>query len=171
MDLQIGDIVFVKGGGLIGKLISLLTNSPYTHVAVVYDIEGDGTVLIMDTDWIHTKLRLLRYYDDRGYDTYRYIKGLSDRQKHMVQQWILRHLDIDYDYIQLFSFINRLVFNINRVFNSPDKFVCSEMVDRLYYEKLDIDLRPRYHIGNVTPEDLRQSSLLYKVVPTTLTTS
>lgn len=160
MDVEVGDIVLVKPKGLLSKIIAFLTRSEYSHSCVVF--RPTEPILILDIDWTKTRIRPLSYYNDRGYDIYRFIGELSFVQKEKMKNWMLEHIGVEYDYIQLISFLNRILLRINKIFNNPNKFVCSEMVDRLY-NSIGIDLIPKYKTGNITPEDLRNSKLLVKI--------
>ncbi|MBO8161170.1 MAG: hypothetical protein H0Z24_05990 [Thermosipho sp. (in: Bacteria)] len=160
MNLKVGDIVFIKPKGFISTLIAKLTKSEYSHVAIIYSTNNPPSIL--DATWEGTKIRPLSYYDDRGYDIYRLKEELNNFDEFLIRNWILNNIDVKYDYIQLVSFLNRIIFHVNKIFNNPDKFVCSEMVDRLY-KHLGIDLVPQYKDGNVTPEDLKNSPLLIKI--------
>lgn len=160
MRLEVGDIILVKPYSLISRIIAFFTKSDYSHTAIVYDI--DDPVLIIDTDWIYTKIRPLKYYEDKGYNVYRVKEGLNKEDKLVIKQLMRHNLDKQYDYIQLISYLNRLVFKVNKIVNNPDKFVCSEMVD-FFYNNIGIDLVSRYKNGNVTPEEISNSNILNKV--------
>jgi uncharacterized protein YycO len=159
MILEVGDIVLVKPSGLLARIISFLTKSDYSHTAIVFDPE-EG--LIMDTDWVATNLSLLKIYNQRGYDIFRLKEGLSENNKQKVKKWIIDNIGVPYDYLQLFSFTNRFVLGIKKIINLPDKYICSEMADRMY-QSIGIDLVPEFSTGDVAPEDLRCSKLLTKI--------
>ena len=161
MKLETGDIVFIKPKGILSWIISKLTKCNYSHVVLIY--KELNPQLIMDTDWSYTRLRKLDYYKERGYSIYRIKGGLDTSQKTLIKLWMQKNLDKKYDYIQLFSFLNRIVFKMDKIFNNPDMFVCSEMVDRAFSD-IGIDLVDRYELGDVTPDDLIKSPLIEKKI-------
>jgi hypothetical protein len=159
MKLEIGDIVLVKPKGLLARIISFLTKSNYSHTALVFDPDNE---LILDTDWIKTRIRKLSIYNDRGYDIFRVTESLNSGKKVACLTWMLKNIEVPYDYLQLISFTGRFVLGIKGVFNLPDKYICSEMADRMY-QSIGIDLVPQFDTGDVTPEDLRASKLLARI--------
>ena len=160
MNIEVGDIVLVKPKSLLSKLICKLTNSEYSHACLIYSTSP--TPLILDIDYNMSKIRRLDYYNNRGYDIFRLEDGLSDVEKITLQIKVLEYIDKEYDYIQFFSYLRKLLFH-REIFNNPKKFICSELVYKIFYD-LGYDLNPSAKIlGDVTPYDISKSSLLNKI--------
>ncbi|MCX8074115.1 MAG: YiiX/YebB-like N1pC/P60 family cysteine hydrolase [Clostridia bacterium] len=160
MNLEVGDIVLVKPKSLLSRIICKFTNSKYSHACIVYS--SSPTPLILDIDYNMSKIRRLDYYNERGYDIFRLREGLSEDEKIALQVLILNYLDKEYDYKQLLSYLRKLFFHKD-IINNPKKFICSELVFQLYYE-LGYNLNPSAKIlGDITPHDISNSTMLTKI--------
>lgn len=157
--LKTGDILLFKPTNIFTKIIAKLSRSEYSHAGVVY---GDlhGKKMMFDIDWTKSKIAPIDY--DRDFDVYR-PTTLSDPRRERLKGAIINMLNKQYDYIQLVGFLNRLYFRSNKIFNNPNKFVCSEIVD-VVFDMVGIDLLVRYKKGNVTPQNLADSILTKKIM-------
>ena len=159
--MKAGDIILFKPKGLLGRLIAWVTKSEYSHSAVVFGKEY-GKVLLLEIDWTKSRIVTLESMT-REYDVFR-VDKLEGREEDFKRNIIEsgKYFNVMYDYEQLFSFVRRILFRAEEIANSPDKYICSELVDRAYKD-IGIDLVGEYDTGEVSPEDLADSKLTKKV--------
>jgi len=154
--MKLGDLVFFKGKGFVSKVISLLTNSPYTHVAIAV---SDTEILEADV-FIKSRIRTLNKED--VYCVMRY-ENLTEQQLNFIKNECYNSIGISYDYFQVFLWSLRLIFKYKKgVVNNANKEYCSELVDRIYYEA-GVVLLPNALEGDCTPAQLLDSPLLTKI--------
>lgn len=155
MVLQPFDILFVYGRTRIGRLVSRLTNSPYSHVAIAIDAWH-----VAETDWkIPLQVRHLQYRPNE-YDVYRYRGAITVTQQVAMHQFIQSMLLAQYDTIQSVTNGLHLLTGLP-IRDAPDRMNCSETVDRMF-AAAGIDLVPGA-LGKVSPADLSKSEYLFKV--------
>jgi hypothetical protein len=156
MDLIPYDLLFVKGAGFIGKTISKVSGSEYSHVAIVIDRNH-----LIETNWKYPlKIRHLTYRPNE-FDVYRYHRPITEQEKHIMNLYLLSHLRDKYDFIQTLSHGLFLVGGVP-IKNAENRLNCSETVDNMFYTA-GIDLRPAKENGYVTPGDLSKSKYLRRV--------
>lgn len=149
------DILLYKGKSPIAKLIQHVTNSPYSHVAIVLD-----EYHCLETDWKYpVKIRHLKYKKNQ-YEIMRY-EELSEEEKEYMGKFINIYLNTQYDFKQVISHWLNLSFNFT-ISNSNSRFICSELADRMY-KYAGIDLLPKFMNGSVTPADLSRSTKLINI--------
>jgi hypothetical protein len=155
IQLQPFDLLFVYGRTAIGRVISRVTRSPYSHVAVVLDRRH-----IAETDW-RKPLRIEHNnYRETDYDVYRYHAGLTDEQKKVMEEFIDSMLGTKYDLLQTVT--NGLfILTGFPIRDTPDRMNCSETVDRMF-AAAGINLVSGAP-GKVTPGELARSEKLMKV--------
>jgi len=156
MELRCFDLLFVRGDTpIISKMVSRITHSPYSHVAVV-----TGKRTVVETNWWYPlQERFLRYHSS-SFDVYRYIGELTPSQLESMEKFIYNNLGTNYDLWQSISHGLYLLTGLPIADNSK-KFNCSEFVDRLF-KSANIDLSAEVD-GHVTPADLVKSKFLAKV--------
>jgi uncharacterized protein YycO len=155
MELQPFDLLFVYGKTWIGRCISRLTHSPYSHVAIVRD-----PLHIVETDWKKPLQNDHLNYRSGDYDVFRYKDVLTTAQQTAMNDFINSMLGARYDLLQVLT--NGLyILTGFPIRDSPDRLDCSEMVDRMF-ASAGIDLVPGA-LGKVTPADLAKSEYLQKV--------
>lgn len=155
MKLQPFDLLFCFGRTRIGRLISRLTHSPYSHVAIMLD---DWHVA--ETDW-QTPLQVRHLsYRPGEYDVYRYRDMVTESQQAAMHQFIKSMLRARYDTLQSVTNGLHLLTGIP-IRDAPDRMNCSETVDRMF-AAVGIDLVPGA-LGKVSPADLSRSEKLMKV--------
>lgn len=124
--LKTGDIVFQYTGGEQGAAVEAATNSPYTHVGVVFEKEGELFVLeaVQPVQVISLKdfrarsdiFHARRLIDETPLDRDAITKAL---------EWGEKQIGKDYD--SLFQW-------------SDDTIYCSELVWKVYHEGAGLDL-------------------------------
>lgn len=142
-----GDVLFYKGTSLISKLITWVTKSPYTHVALVI---GDGEIIESDR---FIKTRRIEIDLTEPFDVYT-VENLSDETREEIVKYALEFVGTKYDYWQIFRDFIRFVFNKKvSFFEFKNKTVCSDIIDLPYY-KANVPRKPIYTIGDVSPGEL-----------------
>lgn len=137
--------------GMINGLISLITNSKYSHAGMYFG-EIEGREFFAEVDWVPSSLNPLDC-EKRDYDIYR-IENLSDEDRKKIKESIIDNLGIEYDYGQLISFPLKFISGFDRfVFNDPNKYICTEFVDVVYYSA-GINLVKNEELGLITPKKL-----------------
>ncbi|UFJ40090.1 hypothetical protein LOK74_18940 [Brevibacillus humidisoli] len=155
MDLKPYALIFVKGRTCLGRINRQVTDSPYSHVAVVLDEWH-----VAETNWWSPlKVRHLTYPQDM-IDVYRYREPVTPAQAAAMDDFIQAKLWTPYDFIQ--SITNGLYLLTGlAIRDTPDRMNCSEFADELYAAAgIDLSLRP---LGKVTPADLARSDKLERV--------
>ncbi|MCY9737461.1 hypothetical protein M5X17_27550 [Paenibacillus alvei] len=140
-----GDILFVRGHSLMSRIVKL-TDGEYSHCAVA--MNDDGHILEAQS---FTKSRIVPiYFND--YDVVHL--SLTEEQRHMVVDMGIRLTGIPYDYSQAIGYLIEKIFkfNKNHFLDSPDKLICSELVDLLLYLVGYIE----EYIGDKTPNQLHK---------------
>jgi hypothetical protein len=157
MKLRTGDILFEKDNNFVDKGIQLFTNSPYSHVAMVYDAEenliiqshlGAG-VHITSIDSLN-EFYMLRIEQLYFYHTEKEIKKAARK-----------YLGRKYDLWQIPGFIVSSVLRGENYFNSPHKVLCTELIDLIYYD-LGFNLVHNKFLGDISPGELYKE--LYKII-------
>lgn len=150
-----GDIVFVKGKGIISKLVSLVDgNGRFSHVSIAV---FEDRVIESNLD---TKVAI-REFDAEMYSDIEVIDlGLTTRQRREVYFEAKKLIGKKYDYIQLFWYLIRKPFNLKgkNKLNNPNNIICSELV-YIVLDKAGIlaELGIEYTIHNgvdLTPNEL-----------------
>lgn len=157
--MRTGDLILFKPENIFSRLISILDGSGYSHIGVIYG-EVYGEVLINHVDEGNSKLVSLSSMRDRDYDVYR-VKGLRDSQLEEVQEEIINQLGVEYDILQLLSYLLKIL-QIGRLYNNKKKYVCIELID-VIFSKLGFDLIPTQETGYVTLNNLIKSGNIFKI--------
>jgi hypothetical protein len=155
MELQPFDLLFCFGKTWIGRVISRVTRSPYSHVAIVLDVWH-----VAETDW-RTPLQVRHLsYRPNEYDLYRYQGVLTATQQAAMRQFVESMLRTRYDTLQSLTNGLHLLTGLP-IKDAPNRLNCSETVDRMF-AAAGIDLVPGA-LGKVSPADLSRSEKLLKV--------
>jgi uncharacterized protein YycO len=152
-DVEQFDLLFYRGSGVAASIISKVTKSPYTHVALVLD-----EFHLVEADWYHPLAIRHIEYRTENFDIYR-VGDLDDVQRSRIKRYIYETINSPYDYPLVLSHLLKYFFGGKLLFNSPRRFDCSEWVD-LAFNYAGIDLLPNTQISTVTPADLVKSPKL-----------
>lgn len=161
MDLQIGDIVFFKRKNFFASLVSRITKSPYSHVAMVI-YPG----YMIEANWYKKSNIVAFEYNPEYMEAFRIKGGLSHSQQMIVLNKSGKQLGKTYDYPQLFEYVLEYLFKarfFDSFLNSKNLIICSELIDDIY-DEISIDLVPDRAKGNVTPADLVNSDLIERLL-------
>ena len=154
MELKLGDIILVRGKGLISDAIELAEHSKYSHTA---SYVGDDK-LIEAQGYRRTGYRSLDAYKGMA-DVYRCNLSRMQREKIIeLAKWAVGGF---YDFPLLFVELIRYAFGVLLPYKEPPNTrICSTLWAGIYRDA-GIDLCPS--IKYPSPADLAQSKLLRKV--------
>lgn len=155
--MKIGDVILVRGRGIISLLIRLVTRSKYSHVALALSDKH-----VLEIDWKYRlKINEIHY---NHYDIYRFYRELNHDEIFKLLNFAYSVIGTKYDFKQIFSLFLEYTFNIKSdyLFNNPKKLICSDVVD-LAYKEIGVDLIPNKEYQNVTPHDVSTSPKLKKI--------
>jgi cell wall-associated NlpC family hydrolase len=142
--MQVGDIVFTYDNSLLSKLIRYFDgHGKFSHC----------TIMVSENEMLEAqylkKSAIVPFY----IENYEVISlGLSDEQKSKIQDLAPKLVGVNYDYIQVFSYLLRDIFKHFRIVNSPRNFICSEIVEILLQDVKAIPLDK--HFIDMSPNEL-----------------
>lgn len=154
MDLRIGDLILVKGTGLISEAIEHVEDSPYSHVAgyVGHDelIEAEG--------FQRTGYAPVSKYKGCA-DVFRF--GLAPSTRDRIVELAKWSIGGHYDYALLFVELIRYWFGVMVPYREPPNArICSVLWAGIYRDVgIDLCAGIRYP----SPADISQSKLLVKI--------
>ena len=154
---MIGDVVFFKKdeSSFISRAIAKATKSKYTHVGIVtgYDKANNVATIIESDRFVNTRVNLIEL-DRRRHIVYT-VKDKAQEKVDMMMKLSYETIGIKYDYLQILGLFFSLLIKRREYawFNSGNKFICSELIDIVYY-KSGIERKGTYKLGSVTPQEL-----------------
>lgn len=156
--LNPGDVILYKSYGIIGRTISFITRSPYSHVALAVD---EDTVLESDR-FINTRLSDI-HSRKVVHHVYR-VNGITEEQQRNAVNYAMETIGTKYDYLQILGLFFRYVFRLKYLtFNSYNKFICSENIDYAFI-RADIPRKDLEHLLDVSPQELLEKYDLRRVL-------
>jgi hypothetical protein len=132
-----------------------VTDSPYSHVAIVYDDRH-----IAETDWRFPLQWSHNNYPPWLCDVYRYRGELTAAQADIMAAFIQTHIGTPYDVWQTITNGLYLLTGLP-IRDAPDRMNCSETVDRMF-AAAGIRLTAA-ELGKVSPADLALSNQLQRI--------
>lgn len=155
--LKQGDVILVKGNGLISWAIKKFTNSPYSHAACFY---GDGHFI--ESDWGGVKLAYMSKYENTDYDIYRCTEA-NKQQLWLASEWMLSQAGSKYDYLGILGIAKQILFNQEtNIWDNKDRYWCSELVADGYI-KAGIPLEAEKDTRRISPGDLARSQIMVQI--------
>jgi hypothetical protein len=142
--MKSGDIVFVRGNSLISKLIRLFDKGSFSHVAICLTEN-----IVLEAQYFTTSRTVPFYFTD-----YEIVDlNLSDSQRERIQDLGLNLVGRIYDYKLILSYFLRRVWNKKiKIYNSPNNYICSELVEILLQ---DVGAIPKdEQLRDMTPNEL-----------------
>ncbi len=155
MDLFVGDLILVKGRGLISDVIEDVEQSPYSHTAGYV-----GPNEVMEAQG----------FEPTGYATLDKYRGMADvfrcntatpKQKAKILAYVHSQAGGHYDYLLLLWELIRYKLHILLPYKEPSRAKICSGLWAAAYRKAGIDLCPG--IKYPSPADLANSRLLVKV--------
>lgn len=134
--MQAGDLIFVRGKGIIPSLIRLFDKGQFSHVAIAV-----SNTHVMEAEW-NTKLRIAPL----NYDNYEIVTlPLTPLQRDLIVHGAIQLTGKWYGYLDILGILLK-----NRIrFSDPNAFICSEAVSTLLNGVGLTDIQ-----GVVTPNEL-----------------
>ena len=127
--IQNGDIIFQTSKSSQSKAIQLATNSKYSHMGIVYEIDGQ---LFVYEAVQPVKLTLLNEWINRGENRHYVIKRLKNSDKVLTKETLTKMKQVGENFKGK---------NYDLYFEwSDDKIYCSELVWKIYKEGADIEI-------------------------------
>lgn len=148
------DFIFYKGETPIARIIQRVTNSEYSHVAMVLD-----GLHLLQTDW-RTPVSIQHLeYPVEHYHVYRLRTELTEAEAMAVILYIRERLTAGYDFKLIFSrFFNLLIGT--PIFSSKTRYNCDDLIVEAF-RHIGINLIPDDIV--LTPDILSKSELIYRV--------
>lgn len=152
---MIGSLVFYKNDhSFVSEAICLITRSQYNHCAIVvgYDEETNVATIIEANGFIKTRTSTIKIDDSHIiYAPKNMTKEMSDK----VVQYAFSKIGTEYDYFQILGLFISYVFKEPRfaLFNSTNKFICSELVDKAY-QYAGVPRKDKDNLGDISPQEL-----------------
>lgn len=137
-ELKTGQLIFCSGNYLFSGIIQRLTNSVWSHVAIVYKDEELGRVLILEAEpYVGIRLipvsKYLRDYKGKRkpYKGLMFVADFTEPlEKHDLNKAIsfgLDELTRPYDNWEILRIMTRILFRIGKKTKNRD-YICSELV-------------------------------------------
>lgn len=125
MNMQCGDIIFVKGNSPLEKIIEYF-DGDFSHCCIALSDQ-----VILEAQY-GTKSRITPFY----FNDYEIVNlGLSDEQRQRVLEMGVNLVGHRYDLLEICSIFLRDAFDKNlKINNSPNNYICSELVEILLQE-------------------------------------
>lgn len=124
MDLKYGDILLFRPVSWVGRLITFIDRSPFSHAAVFLE-EIDGSKYFIEADWNGVKINTLKEWGN--YSVFR------TKLKKRPKQDLIAQLGKKYDYNKIWSIFKHYLFKRPLLSNGEDKFICTEFVNYAFY--------------------------------------
>ena len=154
MDLKPGDIILVKGTGIISELIEDVSKGQYSHTAIYINkniiVEAEG---FEKTGYVN-----IDKYKGHA-DVYRFDK-LTDKEQLRIVMYLRKQLGTHYDYLLLFWEFLRYRLHILLPYKEFHNHICSTLA-RDAYKSIRLELCPG--IKYPSPSEIGKSKLLIKV--------
>lgn len=127
IQLQRFDLLFVYGTSMVGRVISELTDSPFSHVSIYLN---ESTVV--ETDWSRPFGPYPMTYQPSDFEVFRFIGTLTHEQQIKMMEFLVLHMGTPYDFIQSITEGVQEFVPPSPLFDSPKRFNCSEAAAKLY---------------------------------------
>ena len=144
-NINAGDIVFIRGKGMISNIIKWVDNGEFSHVVIA---TSEFNCLTAE---YNTKVEEVPF----TYDDYEVIDlGLNPIERHQITMLAREEIGKGYDYGQIIWLLTKRFLRLkgsNR-FNSPNNYICSELVNHLLVRLNKIP--PGTDLTDCTPNQL-----------------
>ena len=136
-NFQNGDIIFHSSNSAQSKAIQLATNSPYSHVGIIY-IENEQVQVFEAVQPV--KLTPIKDWINRGEGGHYVVKRLKNAATILTEEALQKMKDVGTPYLGK---------NYDIYFNwSDDKIYCSELVWKIYKKALNVELGKLQKFGD-----------------------
>lgn len=156
-NIKAGDVVFYRPRGPLSWLVAKISRSDYSHVALAINDHE-----IVEANFFIKTRRTKLTYNHKINSVYRLV-DIDDEKRVLIVANALKTLGEHYDYWQIIGLFFRFVFHWNTdLFNSMNKLICSEEIDRDFYES-GVHRKDKEHLFDISPEELFTKYALYKI--------
>jgi len=152
--MNIGDLVLVRGIGIVSDIIEDIEHSSYSHSA---GIVSDGTIIEAQGFQITNYVPLSKY---KGMADIFTCDILTDKQREEIVEYVRKEVGSHYDWLLLLLEGIRYLFHIIIPYKEHKNRICSTLWNDAY-KSVGVDLCP--NIKYPSPADLSKSKLLRKV--------
>lgn len=135
VNIQAGDILFIRGKSIISKAVRLFDKGEFSHVAIA----------VSDTHILEAQYYTRSHITLNHYEDYEILR-LSNFNKLDFLEIAISLIGKRYDYLQIMGHM------FNKNINNPNQLICSEMVAVLLTELYQIDNCSK--ILDMTPNEL-----------------
>lgn len=122
--MRTGDIVFIRGTGIISNIIKWVDKGEFSHVVIAL---SETTCLTVE---YNTRVKEIEF----EYEDYEVVDlGLTETERAQLKSMAKSAIGKRYDYGQIIYLLLKRFFKLkgkNR-FNSPNNYICSELVNYL----------------------------------------
>ena len=176
--IKTGDILFCSGRYLVSEMIKKLSNSVFSHVAllvywnervlVLESVEDDGVRVVPLSHYLYNYENSKEKYNGEMYVARHEVVDSSDFDKEKIKSMCGKAIDLlnrNYDKDEIAKIVARISLGIVR--HTEDfEYMCSEFVDECY-KQLEIELT-RDPMGFIFPEHIAADSYvkpLFEITP------
>jgi hypothetical protein len=125
MNIQIGDVIFVKPSGITGYLITFFDKGSFSHCCIAVNSEE-----ILETD-LFTNARIVPF----KYKNYEVVKlNLTSEQKRRIPKIAYNLIGLKYDYLLIIYYMLKGIFQLKKPWKLPRHEICSELVDNVLFK-------------------------------------
>lgn len=153
--MRAGDIAFIRGTGLISRIIKWIDKGEFSHVVI---LTSPTTCLTAE---YNTRVKEMPF----EYEDYEVLDlGLTDVERILLKSLAKEEIGKYYDYGEILNILLKRFFKYkgkNR-FNSPNNYICSELVNHLLTRLGKIP--PGTELTDCTPNQL-YAYLIYQFPP------
>lgn len=154
VNIKPADIILMKGSSTISKEIEVITQSQFSHAALVFDPEKKLTIEATPNGVMNGDLN--KY---TGCSSVFRLKEINNEQSEKILKFAAQQLGKPYDYEELIELFLRYVFQIQISDFEKGRYICSTFVNSAY-----VSAGIRLTKQNIpSPEDIFESPLLMKV--------
>lgn len=152
---MIGNVIFFKkDNSLLSEIVANITKSEFTHVALIvgFDDLTNVATIIESNRFVATRITTTVINENHVIYSPR---NITNDERDRVVKYAFKQLGKKYDYFQILGLFISLLLKGDRYvfFNSSNKLICSELVDRVYLQS-GIKRKDMLNVCNITPFEL-----------------
>lgn len=158
--LQSGDLFFASGNYLISKLIQTFTNSPFSHIGIVFPIKSLDRVLLLESveDFGVRFAPLSKYFTDysngkpySGIIVIARVENLDKEKIEEIAKFGIDELTRKYDNEEIGRIVSRIALKKGKKVRDRE-YICSELVYECFLKaNIEFSYDKR---GFITPENI-----------------
>lgn len=148
--MQPFDLLLVKGESIVSNTIKKLTDSEYSHVAVVLNEH-----CIYETKINKPFQAYVNDYEPHEYDIYRMKDKLTPFQKYTMQRYLMENQNVKYDLMKTVSNGLFILFKFP-IIDVANRLNCVESAKGVYFAG-------GINLNGITPQEISENECLIKV--------